>query len=66
MYFHWAMCSALVRLSRGNHLVIKEIASTLLPSSIDFGKMPASPMEKVLDSVQGTIKELVKKIPTKP
>ena len=65
MYFHWAMCSALVRLSRGNHLVIKDIASTLLPSSIDFGKMPSSPVEKVFDGMQGTLKELVKKIPNR-
>jgi hypothetical protein len=65
MYFHWSMCSALVRLSRGNHTVIKEIASTLMPSSIDFGKMPGSPAEKVFDGVQSSIKELIKKIPNR-
>jgi len=63
MYFHWSMCSALILLSRGNHLIIKDIATTLLPSSIDFGKMPAAPTEKLFEGFAGSVKELAKKIP---
>lgn len=59
MYFHWAMCSALIRLSRGNHLIINSVAKTLSPSSIDFGKDPKAPSEKLIDA----FKEFAKKIP---
>ena len=63
MYFHWAMCCALIKLSRGNHLIITDLAHTLNPSAIDFGKEPQLPTQKVIDRAFDTLKEVAKKIP---
>lgn len=65
MYFHWSMCSALIRLSRGNHLIIVEVASALFPTSITFDKPPTSPSEKVIDGILGSVKEMARKIPNR-
>jgi hypothetical protein len=65
MYFHWSMCSSLIKLSRGNHLIINDLAHTLNPSSIDFGKAPVAPTEKMIDGAFGALKELAKKIPSR-
>jgi hypothetical protein len=62
---HLLITSAMVRLSAGNILALKEIAPPLLPTGIDFGKMPVSPVERVLDGAFGAIQELSKKIPTR-
>jgi hypothetical protein len=62
---HLLITSAMVRLSAGNILALKEIAPLLLPTGIDFGKMPVSPVERVLDGAFGAIQELSKKIPTR-
>jgi hypothetical protein len=62
---HLLITSAMVRLSAGNILELKEIAPLLLPTGIDFGKMPVSPVERVLDGAFGAIQELSKKIPTR-
>jgi hypothetical protein len=65
MYFHWSMCSALVKLSGANHLIIKEVAATLMPSAIDFGKPPTSPSETMINGILGSVKQLAKKIPNR-
>jgi hypothetical protein len=59
------MCSALVKLSRGNHLILRDIAPTVLPSSIDFGKAPTAPSEKIIDGITDSVKALAKKIPNR-
>lgn len=61
MYFHWFMCAGLVRLSNGHYDTIKELADALMPTSIDFGKIPDSPTDKIID----TVAALAKKIPDK-
>jgi hypothetical protein len=40
---------------------LKELTDALMPRSIDFGKIPESPTEKIID----TVAELTKKIPDK-
>jgi hypothetical protein len=62
---HLSMSSALIRLAGGKLSDLKTTAPLLLPSSIDFGKAPTSPVEKVLEGAFGMVKELTKKIPGK-
>ena len=62
---HLSMSGALIGLTGGKISDLKTAAPLLLPSSIDFGKTPTSPVEKVLEGAFGTIRELSKKIPSK-
>ena len=61
---HLSARADIVRLGRGDARIIKELAPILLPS-VEFGKMPASPVQAVADKAMDTIKDLAKKIPTK-
>ena len=54
----------MVRLGRGDAHIIKELAPILLPS-VEFGKMPNSPVQSVVDKAMDTVRDLAKKIPTK-
>jgi hypothetical protein len=61
---HFSCSADVVRLSDGNARLIKDLSGVLLPG-FDFGKMPASPLQRIVDTSMDTIKELAKKIPTR-
>jgi hypothetical protein len=61
---HLSMSADIIRLSDGHGTLIKELSSVLLPT-FDFGKMPTSPIQRIVDSTMETIQELVKKIPSR-
>jgi hypothetical protein len=61
---HISFSADIIRLSDGNTKLIKELSTVLLPS-FDFGKMPSSPFQKIVDTSMDTVRELAKKIPTK-
>lgn len=62
---HLAMAAALIDLSGGKLLDLKVITPLLLPSKIDFGKAPTSPVENVLEGALEAIKEIAKKVPSR-
>jgi hypothetical protein len=61
---HISFSADIVRLSNGNTALIEQLSRALLPN-FDFGKIPVSPIQKIVDTSMDTIKELAKKIPTK-
>jgi type IV secretory pathway VirB2 component (pilin) len=61
---HIAMSAELVRLGKGNSKTMKELAAILMPT-FEFGKMPQSPLQKIVDTSMDTVKELAKKIPAR-
>ena len=61
---HLSACADMVRISRGEAGIMKELAPVML-TALDFGKMPSSPFQKIVDTSMDTIKELDKKIPGK-
>ena len=61
---HLSACADVVRLSKGDAQIIKELAPILLPS-MEFGKVPKSPVQAALDKAMDTIKEVATKSPAK-
>jgi hypothetical protein len=61
---HLSISADIIRLSDGDVGLIKQLSPVLLPS-FDFGKMPTSPFQKIVDTSMETVRELAKKIPTK-
>jgi hypothetical protein len=62
---HLSMTASLITLSGGKTSDLKAIAPMFLPEKIDFGKAPASPVEKLFDGAFRAIGELSKKIPSR-
>jgi hypothetical protein len=61
---HLSECADIVRIGRCDATIMKELAPFML-STIDFGKIPSSPFQKMVDKSMDTIREVVKKIPEK-
>jgi hypothetical protein len=61
---HLSACAEVVLLGNGNSKTMTELASVLLPQ-FDFGKLPSSPVQKIVESSMDTVKELTKRIPVK-
>ena len=61
---HLSLSADVIRLSNGNPKLIKELASVLLPT-FDFGKIPTSPIQKIVETSMDAIKELAKKVPAR-
>lgn len=61
---HLSIASEVLRLSNGDPSLIKELSTVLVPT-MDFGKLPASPVQKALEKSFDMMKELASKIPTK-
>jgi len=62
---HFKVCSVVLRLSKGDVGYMQSVIPLLMPSNIEFGKMPNSPLEKIVDSAFQTIGEVSKKIPSR-
>jgi hypothetical protein len=62
---HLSMFANLLRLTEGNVETVAALGAALLPSSIDFGRIPRSPLEYALRGVVDTLKETVTKLPTR-
>jgi hypothetical protein len=62
---HLSMIANLLRLTEGKVENIAALGAVLLPSLIDFGRMPRSPFEYALRGVVDTLKETVAKLPTR-
>jgi hypothetical protein len=60
---HLGMTATLIMLSEGKPAALKVMAPLLLPSKIDFGNAPTSPLETTVKGAFDTIKELAKKVP---
>jgi hypothetical protein len=61
---HLRTCSLALQLSRGHITNLEILVPLLMPSGLDFGKMPNSPFEKLADSTIKTLGEISKKIPS--
>jgi hypothetical protein len=48
---HLSMCSYLVTLTGGNADSLATLATAMLPASVDFGKMPVSPVQQIVERV---------------
>jgi hypothetical protein len=59
------MFANLLRLTEGNVENVAALGAVLLPSSIDFGRIPRSPLEYALRGVVDTLKETVTKLPAR-
>ena len=46
---HLSMCSHLVKLTGGNIDDVKALAPAMLPFALDFGKMPVSPLQHIVE-----------------
>jgi hypothetical protein len=57
---HLSACADMVRISRGDARIMKELAPVMF-TALDFGGMPSSPFQKIVDTSMDTIKELAKK-----
>jgi hypothetical protein len=62
---HLRTCSMAIKLSAGRLSNLKVLVPLLMPSNIEFGKMPNSPIEKISEAAMKTIGEVSKKIPTR-
>ena len=62
---HLRICSLSIRLSQGRVADFEAIIPLMMPSSIDFGKVPHSPIEKLAESALKTVGEVSKKIPSR-
>ncbi|HEX8164157.1 MAG TPA: hypothetical protein VF601_00020 [Beijerinckiaceae bacterium] len=61
---HISLTSELVRVSAGNVESMKSLSSVFLPT-IEFGKLPSSPVQRVVETAMETVKELAQKLPSK-
>jgi hypothetical protein len=61
---HLSACADMIRLSAGDTDKMRNLALFMLPA-IEFGKIPSSPFQKIVDTSMDTIKELAKKVPTR-
>jgi hypothetical protein len=55
---HSNSVSDVIRLSGGESRSVRELAAALLPSALDFGKMPRSPLEKVTVELAGALRDI--------
>ncbi len=62
---HFRMCSMSIKLSAGRLSELKEVIPLLIPSRIEFGKMPTSPIEKMAETALRAIGEIAQKFPTR-
>jgi hypothetical protein len=62
---HLRTCSMAIKLSAGRLSDLKALIPLFMPSSIEFGRVPSSPVEKMSEAAMRTIGEISKKIPTR-
>jgi hypothetical protein len=60
---HLRCCATSINLSAGRLNDLQTVVPLLMPSGIEFGKIPNSPIEKLADTALKTVEEVSKKIP---
>lgn len=60
---HLEMCAVIIMLAGDDAEKLSTIAPALLPSLIDFGRVPRSPLDNVAQGLVGVMREVATKLP---